>query len=439
MKITTRHLFLNITVMKILAASFLTGIGIPVLAQVPAATPESVGMSSERLMRMDAALQEVIDQDRTAGIVTLVARDGKVVHLSALGHRYREEGDTMAVDDIFFIQSMTKSIVSSALMMLYEDGKFMLSDPITNYLPEVGDKMVVRQSGSGSILERPARDITFRDVLSHTSGVDPERDLLTDEQQALLGRRDTLEESILDWADLPLGFSPGTQWDYGSSTDYVAYLVERISGQRLDVFLKERIFEPLGMEETWYNVPEQHTDRIAALYRPSDGLGSPLELAGAPGSRGPTSYFGGVNGLYSTATDYFRFAQMILNGGEFNGQQLLSPTTVNLMISNHVGDLPVRACVGTDGYGFGLSFVMVTDVGQSREGLSPGSFGWCGAWNTVYWIDPVERTVMILMEQLTGAGGAEIRRMFPNLVMQAITESYHSGAGAIEAYPPIER
>ena len=149
--------------------------------------------------------------------------------------------------------------------------------------------------------------------------MDPNRELLTPEQQALLGRRETLEETISDWAQLPLGFSPGDRWNYGSSTDYVAYLVERISGQRLDLFLKERIFEPLDMQETWYNVPAEYTDRIAALYRPSDGIGSPLELVAEPGNRGPTRYFGGGNGLYSTATDYFRFAQMILNGGEFNG------------------------------------------------------------------------------------------------------------------------
>ncbi|MEX0618825.1 MAG: serine hydrolase domain-containing protein [Pseudohongiellaceae bacterium] len=409
------------------------------MAQLPVAEPESVGMSSERLQQMDAALQELIDKDRTAGIVTLVARDGKVVHQSALGDRSREAGDAMAADDIFFIQSMTKSVVSAALMMLFEEGGFLLSDPITRYLPEVGDKQVVRRRGDAVIHEPPDRPITFRDVLTHTSGVDPERELLTPEQEALLGRRDTLAETLLGRAELPLGFSPGTQWDYGSSTDYVAMLVERISGQRLDRFLQQRIFEPLGMNETWYNVPPEYTNRIATLYRPSDGLGSPLELASDPGSRGTTNYFGGVNGLYSTAADYFRFAQMILNGGEFNGVRLLSPTTVNLMISNHVGDLPVRACVGSDGYGFGLSFVMVTDVGQSNESLSPGTFGWCGAWNTVYWVDPVERTVMILMEQITGPGGSDIRRMFPNLVMQAITESYHSGSGRIDGYEPIAR
>ncbi|MEX2129961.1 MAG: serine hydrolase [Pseudohongiellaceae bacterium] len=415
------------------------GFSISIHAQrLPMATPESVGMSSERLERLDTALSQLVADGRMAGAVSLVARDDKVVHLSAVGERYKEANDAMEVNDIFFIQSMTKAVVSSALMMLFEEGRFQLDDPISRYLPEFADKTVVRQTVNGVAREPAARQITFRHVLSHTAGVDPDRDLLSPGEEALLARRETVGETILSRADLPLGFSPGDDWDYGSSTDYVAYLVEVISGQSLDQFLKERIFEPLGMNETWYNVPVEYNNRIAALYRPAQS-GDALDLVEEPGSRGPTRYFAGVNGLFSTAGDYFKFAQMILNGGEYNGARLLSPTTVNLMASNHVGDLPVRACVSSDGYGFGLGFVMVTDVGLSRDGsLTPGSFGWCGAWNTLYWIDPTEKTVMILMMQLTG-GGADIRRLFPTLVMQAITESYHSGAGAIRAYAPVPR
>lgn len=406
--------------------------------QLPMASPESVGMSSQRLERLDAALADLVDQGRIAGAVALVARDGKVVHLSATGERYKELRDPMEVDDIFFIQSMTKSIVSSALMILFEQGKFLLSDPISRYLPEFAEKTVVRRGANGVVRETAARQITFRDVLSHTSGVDPDRELLTPAEVALLQRKETIGETIMSRASLPLAFSPGEQWEYGSSTDYVAYLVEKISGQRLDSYLKENIFAPLGMTDTHYSVPEKDFDRIAAVYKPADN-GNGIELAEEPGRRGQTRYFAGVNGLYSTAADYFKFAQMILNGGELNGVRILSPTTINLMASNQVGDLPVRACVSTDGYGFGLSFVMVTDVSLSREGgLTPGSFGWCGAWNTVYWIDPTEKVVMILMEQLTG-NGSDIRRMFPELVMQAITESYHSGSGAIKGHVPIPR
>jgi CubicO group peptidase (beta-lactamase class C family) len=399
----------------------LSGLETPARAaiQLPMAQPESVGMAGERLLRLDRELEHLVDQDRIAGAVALVARDGKVVHLSAVGDRYRETGDAMDVDDIFFIQSMTKSIVSAALMMLYEEGRFLLDDPISRYLPEFADKLVVREVDGRVVREPAARPVTFRHILSHTAGVDPERELLTEDEQDLLGRGDTVEETILGRVGLPLAFSPGEAWDYGTSTDYAAYLVARISGQSLDRFLEERIFGPLGMVDTGYNVPAGKTDRIVAVYSPS-GPNRELELSQEPGSRPATRYFGGVNGLFSTASDYFRFAQMILNGGEFNGARILSPTTINLMTSNHVGDLPVGACVGPEGYAFGLSFAFVTDIGAAREGLTPGSFGWCGAWTTTYWIDPTERTVMILMTQLTGSGG-DIRRMFPHLVMQAIT------------------
>jgi CubicO group peptidase (beta-lactamase class C family) len=191
------------------------------------------------------------------------------------------------------------------------------------------------------------------------------------------------------------------------------------------------------MVDTGYNVPASKTDRIVAVYT-ATGPGRTIELNTEPGGRPTTRYFGGVAGLFSTAPDYFRFAQMILNGGELDGVRILSPTTVNLMVSNHVGDLPIRACVSSDGYGFGLSFTIVTDVGLSREPLTPGSFGWCGAWNTLYWIDPTERTVMIMMTQLTNPGSA-MRRAFPGFVMQAITESHHSGPKGIEMYRAIER
>ena len=416
-------------------AAFSSG---PAAAQhLPMASPESVGMSSERLATLDRGIRQWIEDDQIAGAVVLVARDAKVVHLSALGHRYREGSDAMEVDDIFYIQSMTKSIVTTALMMLFEDGHFLLDDPISRYLPEVADKMVVRPTQGDAAREPAARPITFRHVLTHTAGVDPDRDLLTQSEQELLGRRATLEETIVARSPLPLAFHPGDAWEYGSSTDYVALLVERISGQRLDRFLEDRILEPLGMHDTGYNVAASNTDRIVAVYSPS-GPGRTLELNTEPGGRPTTTYFGGVAGLFSTASDYFRFAQMILNGGELEGVRILSPTTVNLMVSNHVGDIPVRACVSSDGYGFGLGFTMVTDVGMAREPLTPGSFGWCGAWNTLYWIDPTERTVMIMMTQLANPGSA-MRRAFPGLVMQAITESYHPGSKAIEMYRPIPR
>ena len=404
---------------------------------LPTATPESVGMSSERLARLDATLQRYIDADMVAGTVSLVARNGKVVHLKAQGHRYREGGEAMGTDDIFVIMSMTKPIVSTALMMLWEEGYFLLDDPISKYLPEHADKEVLVETQGGAGREPAARPITFRHVLTHTAGVDPPRDALTEAERALLGRRATLEETLVARAPLPLEFHPGERWDYGSSTDYVALLVERISGQRLDRFLQERIFDPLGMVDTHYNVPASKVDRVAAVYSPS-GPGRTIELMRAPEPREPTAYFGGVAGLSSTAADYFRFAQMILNGGELDGVRLLSPSTVNLMITNHTGDENIYIR-GRDAYGFGLGFSMLTDPDNAREGLTPGAFGWGGAWGTVFWVDPVEQTVMIFLTQISSYAHFNIRQDFPNMVMQAITESYHAGSRGIRGYEPIER
>ena len=408
------------------------------LAQgLPMATPESVGMSSERLARLDATLQRYIDADMVAGTVTLVARNGQVVHLEAQGQRYREGNEPMAVDDIFVIMSMTKPIVSTALMMLWEEGYFLLDDPISKYMPEYADMEVLVETEGGTARIPAARPITFRHVLTHTAGVDLSRERLTESERALLGRRPTLDETLVARATLPLDFHPGDRWDYGSSTDYVGLLVERISGQRLDRFLQERIFGPLGMVDTHYNVPDSKVDRVAAVYSPT-GPGATIELMRAPEPREPTTYFGGVAGLSSTAADYFRFAQMILNGGELDGVRILSPSTVNLMISNHTGDKNIYIR-GRDAYGFGLGFSMLTDPDNSREGLTPGAFGWGGAWGTVFWIDPVEQTVMIFLTQISSYSHFNIRQDFPNQVMQAITESDHAGKQGIRGYEAIPR
>lgn len=405
--------------------------------QLPMAAPEDVGMSSERLERLDAMMQRFIDDDLVAGTVTLVAREGKVVHLNAQGERYIEGGDSMDPNDIFFIMSMTKPIASTALMMLFEEGYFLLDDPISMYLPEYAEKEVLVET-EGGVGRVPAdRPITFRHVLTHTAGVDPDRDMLTEEERELLSRRPTLEETITARAPLPLEFHPGDEWRYGSSTDYVAILVERISGQRFDRFLQERIFEPLGMSDTHFNVPASKTDRVAAVYSPS-GPGNTIELMRTPEERQETTFFGGVYGLYSTAADYFRFSQMILNGGELDGVRLLSPSTVNLMITNHTDDKPIYIR-GSDAYGFGLGFSMLTDPARSREALTPGSFGWGGAWGTVFWIDPTEETVMVFMTQISSYSHFTIRQEFPNLVMQAITESKHTGGQPIRAYDELQR
>ena len=419
------------------AAAMLLGPAAAAAQALPTATPESVGMSSERLARLDATLQRYIDAEMVAGTVALVARNGKVVHFVAQGQRHVEAGEPMETDAIFVLMSMTKPIVSAALMMLWEEGHFLLDDPISKYLPEYADMEVLVASEGGAVRVPAERPITFRHVLTHTAGVDPGRDDLTEAERGLLGRRATLEETLVARAALPLEFHPGERWDYGSSTDFVALLVERISGRRLDQFLQERIFDPLGMVDTHYNVPAAKVDRVAAVYSPT-GPGRTIELRRAPEPLEPTTYFGGVAGLSSTAADYFRFAQMVLNGGELDGVRLLSPSTVNLMISNHTGDKPIYIR-GRDAYGFGLGFSMLTDPANAREGLTPGAFGWGGAWGTVFWIDPVEQTVMIFLTQISSYSHFNIRQDFPNLVMQAITDSYHAGSQRVRGYDPIPR
>jgi CubicO group peptidase (beta-lactamase class C family) len=418
-------------------AALLTAAAVPAAAQqLPTASPESVGMSSERLARLDATMRRYVDDDMVAGLVTLVARDGKVVHHQALGSRYVEGDQPMTTDDIFVIMSMTKPIVTTALMMLFEEGYFLLDDPISKYAPQFAEKDVIVEGQGGPERAPAARPITFRHILTHTAGVDPDRDLLTDAEREMAGRKATLAETMAARGPLPLSFQPGDEWRYGSSTDYVAYMVEQISGQRIDRFLQERIFDPLGMVDTHYNVPESKLDRVAAVYSPS-GPGQTIELSRPP-EVGHTTYFGGVAGLSSTTADYFRFCQMILNGGELDGVRILSPTTVNLMITNHTGDKNIYI-KGADAYGFGLGFTMLTDPDTSRQALTPGTFGWGGAWGTVFWIDPTERLVMIMMTQITTYRHFNLRQDFPNAVMQAVTESYRTGPGRIAGYEPIPR
>lgn len=398
--------------------------------ELPMATPEEVGMSSERLQRVSALMKRNIDQDLLAGTVSLIARHGKVVHLEAQGFNHKEAGDAMATDDIFVIMSMTKPIVSTALMMLYEEGHFRLDDPISNWLPEYADKTVRRTVGGREVTEPAARPVTVRHVLSHTSG-------LSTRPQARSGqtptRAATLSESIDQAADIPLAFHPGDEWQYGASTDYVAILVEKISGQNLDDFLRERIFEPLGMTDTHYNVPDSKIDRIAAVYRPS-GPDNTIELFRAPAADEPTRFYGGQAGLHSTAADYFRFHQMILNGGELDGVRLLGPRTVSLMASNHVGDKLVY--VRGAGYGFGLGYGIVMDPGQATDHLSPGSFLWGGAWGTVAWIDPVEDMLGILMMQITSYNHLSVRQDFSTVASQAIIETNRHNPPTVLGYEP---
>lgn len=388
---------------------------------LPTAKPEDVGMSPERLQRVNTLTERYIDANLLAGTVTLVARHGKVVHFEAQGYRDKAAGARMTTDSIFTIMSMTKPIVSVALMMLFEEGRFLLDDPISKWLPEYKTKQVLVSDGARERLDPAKRPITVRHVLTHTSGLSLRpRGGAGANGGGDQRRPETVEEAITRAADVPLAFHPGEQWQYGASTDYVALLVEKISGVSLDDFLRTRLFEPLGMSDTHYNVPQSKVARVAAVYRPS-GPGNTIELFRAPRYAEPTKYFGGQAGLNSTAADYFRFHQMMLNGGELNGVRILSPRTINLMISNHIGDLLVY--VRGPGYGFGLGYGVLRDPGKANEHLTPGSFMWGGAWGTISWVDPLEDMIGVLMTQITSYAHLNVRPDFSTVASQAIVES----------------
>ncbi len=421
-----------------LLVSGVTGAGLapaslPVIDGVPTATPESVGMSSARLARLDHAMQTAVERLDVAGVVSLVARRGKVVHFSTYGHRDREAQKPMSHDAIFRIASMTKPVASVALMMLYEEGRFQLRDPIAKWLPEFAEMKVAtpatyQELGRGRYRTVPAsRPITVQHLLTHTAGLantyrgitKPEFDQIAPQQKP----GDTVGDMVKRLARVPLNFEPGDAWEYGVATDVVGRLVEVMSGQSFDAFLKERIFGPLGMRDTHFYLPKAKLDRFVPLYRP--GSSQKLELAEAATAesrfvREPHTYFSGAGGLVSTARDYFRFSQMMLNGGELDGVRLLSRKTVELMTVNHTGDHDVWL-VGP-GHGFGLGYAVVRDQGKVAMPYSVGTYFWWGAFNTTFWIDPKEQLIGILLTQLRPYNHLNIRQDLATLAYQAIVD-----------------
>lgn len=406
---------------------------LPEVPGVPTAQPEDVGMSSERLARLDEVMQRYVDRNETAGVVTLVARRGKVVHFSALGSRDVGGGAAMTHDSIFRIASMTKPIASTALMMLYEEGRFQLRDPISKWLPEFSNMQVAIPAPPQERLTAryktipAARPITVQHVLTHTAGLaNSYRGITQPEFQALSARTrpgDTVGDMLTRLAKLPLNFHPGDEWEYGRATDIVGRLVEVMSGQTLDQFLQERIFGPLDMTDTHFYLPESKLDRFAALYRPNaEGT---VELAEAPTADSafvaePHVYFSGAGGLVSTARDYFRFHQMMLNGGELEGVRILGRKTVELMTVNHTGDYGIW--LAGPGYGFGLGYAVVTDLGPSATPRSEGTYYWSGAFGTIFWVDPKEELIGILLQQLRPYTHLNVRPDLATLAYQAIVD-----------------
>ena len=402
---------------------------LPLLADgLPKAKPEDVGLSSERLTRIHSSIQRYIDRQEIAGAVSLVARRGRVAHLETFGVMDLETDKHMQADTIFRIASMTKPITSVAVMMLFEEGHLQLRDPVSKFIPEFKNPKVAVATRPDEIPEAafktvPAqREITIRDLLTHTAGLPNTYNGLTNDLYKQLVKERKPEDTVGDvtkrLAKLPLNFQPGTAWAYGPATDVLGYLVEVVSGQPLDQFFEERIFRPLGMSDTHFYPPQEKESRFATAYTPAQPKGLRVLLPGR--TRGTRRYFSGAGGLASTASDYYRFCQMMLNGGQAGGTRFLSPKTVELMTSNHIGSLPLWASL--PGYRFGLGFRVLTDLGESGNLGSLGSYGWGGAFGTYFWIDPKEQMIGILMIQVRPYSHLNIRQEFQTMAMQAIVD-----------------
>ncbi|MDK1023167.1 MAG: serine hydrolase domain-containing protein [Gammaproteobacteria bacterium] len=399
-------------------------------------TPEDLGLSAPRLVKIDLLTQKYLDEGKLPGTITVVARRGKIAHFECQGRMDIEADKMISEDTIFRLYSMSKPVTSVALMMLYEDGHFQLDDPVSRFVPSFENMEVYISGNRDEYKTQPAdRQITIRDLLTHTAGFTYGfmRTSVVDTlyRDKGLEESNTLAEMVTKLSELPLLFSPGSRWSYSVATDVCGYLVELISGERFDQFLQEQIFEPLGMLDTGFSVPESKVHRLAANYERTADDG--LQLTDSPETSRYTqevTYFSGGGGLVSTARDYLRFAQMLLNKGELEGERILGRKTVELMTSNHLpdnGDLtsmgqPVFSETPYDGIGFGLGFSVMLDPATAQILGTPGEFAWGGAASTYFWVDPGEELIAILLTQLMPSSSYPIRREFRVLVYQSIIE-----------------
>ena len=393
------------------------------------AAPEDLGMSSERLARLDAALRDYVANEQYAGSVTIVLRDGRIAYFEAFGDRDRDARAPMQPDTIFRIASQSKAVISTAVMILQEEGRLLITDPVGDHLPEFASTTVaVPRTGGGYDVVPASRPITLRDLLTHTSGYDYGTGIAADRWTGagvqgyyFSDRDEPIRETVRRMAALPASAHPGTQWIYGYSTDILGAVVEAASGMPLDRFLEDKLFTPLAMVDTQFYLPRGERDRLATVYANIDGRLERAPEAGSAGQGafvdGPRQSFSGGAGLLSTATDYARFLQMLLNGGELDGVRILSPTTVRLMRVDHLGDVEFGP-----GSGFGLGFSVLEDVGTRGTPGSVGELGWGGAYHSTYWIDPIERLVVVHLTQLTPAGDVDDQNKLRTLVYQAIVD-----------------
>ncbi|OGT74135.1 MAG: hypothetical protein A3H44_13460 [Gammaproteobacteria bacterium RIFCSPLOWO2_02_FULL_57_10] len=411
----------------ILTALLFSAVSLPGQAQdFPRATPESVGLSSAGLERVTANLQAHIDQGHIAGAVAAVLRDGKLVYLESLGKRELETGSEMPDDALFRIYSMTRPVTSLAAMVLWEEGKFQLDDPISMYLPQFADQRVFVDPSAPDMNQTRERvgDITVADLMRHTSGLGSRSSAIYVAENVRL-RSITLEQMTNNAARVPLFEDPGTSFRYGLSATILGRLVEVWSGMPFDEFLQERVFAPLGMTDTVFWVDPARLDRLAEVYRPAaDGSLRPHEMEEVDFTEQVPLLEGGV-GLVSSTLDFAKFSQLFLSGGELHGRRLLKPETVQLMMENSIADelLPI----GRGGYmaasGWTLGgFAYALDPENYDHTVSPGEVWWDGSAGTRFWIDPLQGIVTVIMAQISPADGEGFREEFKNGVYEAIVE-----------------
>lgn len=393
--------------------------------------PEEMGFCSKRLARINTVMQRYVDEQKLAGFVTLVARHGQVVHFEKFGMAEIETAKPMAFDTIFRIYSMTKPITSTAVLMLLEEGQLRLADPVAKYIPAFKDVKVFDNNGSEIRLVDPVRPVTIHDLLTHTAGLsygwEPYNAI-----DALYGKiwekletdpQFTLQDWVEEIAKIPLAYQPGTRYRYSMATDVLGYLVQVVAGQPFETFLQERIFEPLGMVDTSFFVPEAKLSRFAATYGPGEQGGlTVIDAAQTSHYTNPQKRASGGGGLVSTTADYLRFAQMLLNKGELDGVRLLGRKSVELMTTNclpagvHLDNDPSR------GVGFGLGVSVLLDPGKIQQLGTIGNYGWGGAANTNFWVDPKEALIGIVMLQFMPPDTYPVVVDFRNLTYQALVD-----------------
>jgi len=423
-----KRFFANSLIAAVLVAVTTVSVSAADLAR---SRPERLGMSSERLDGLDAVLKSYVENEQLAGQVVMVLRNGRVAYSAANGFQDIEAAVPMQMNTMFRIASQTKAIVSTAIMILHERGQLDISHNLSRYIPEWENMQVAVPDGNGGYFLEPARrQITLRHLLTHTGGMSYGSGPAQEQWEKagfqgwyFANRNEPIGESIAKMAALPLDQHPGEEWIYGYNTDILGAVIEKASGLALDEFLSQEIFTPLEMNDTHFFLPESKRGRLATVYQPKAGGGIEA-IPAQDGMRsqgmyadGPRKSLSGGAGLLSTATDYAKFLQMTLNGGELNGERILSRKTIELMTTDHLGDIGFR-----DGTGFGLGFSVVTNLGSRGSLGSEVEYGWGGAYHSTYWVDPVEELVVVYLTQIIPAGDIDDYSKLRSGIYQAIID-----------------